>query len=245
MKKTVPPFSPIVAHSLKDEFISRFETLILSGQFKVGERVPSERDLGVMFGVSRPVVHEGMRTLESRGLVTIESRKGVRINDYRRQGSIELLLSIFNYSGGKLAPTLFDGILAIRVLFEVETAGLAARHRTDQHIAELEQILEREQTGTDWTPAALSQLDYDFHIEIAIASGNEIYPLLINSFRKIYMAILVEFYHDTSSLKHIFDVHRQMVTAIINRDEVGARAGMTDLLTFGEDTLRGQVMLKV
>ncbi len=120
-------FSPIVGRSLKDEFIERFEALILSGKFKPGERVPSERDLGVLFGVSRPVVHEGLRALETRGLVTIESRKGVKVNDYRREGSIEMLLSILNYSGGKLSPSLFDGVLEMRMLFEAETARLAAK----------------------------------------------------------------------------------------------------------------------
>lgn len=229
---------PLQVRSLKDEFITRFETLILSGQFKAGEKVPSERELGAMFGVSRPVVHEGLRALEGRGLVTIESRRGVRVNDYRREGSIEMLLSILNYSGGKLSPALFDGVLEMRLLFEVETAGLAARRRSPEQLAELLEILRKEAATPNLTPAGLSQLDYDFHLTIALASGNEIYPLLMNSFKRIYLTILVDFYRDATLVMPVFDFHRRVVAAIEDGDDQRARHEMTELLRFGERNLR-------
>jgi len=235
-------FAPIVSRSLKDEFINRFETLILSGRFKPGERVPSERDLGAMFGVSRPVVHEGLRALEGRGLVTIESRKGVRINDYRREGSIEMLLSILNYTGGKLSPALFNGVLEMRQLFEVETAGLAALRRTDDQCAELQRLIAEEAVLTAYSAALVGRLDYDFHLMVAIASGNEIYPLLMNSFRRIYQNILHEFYSDHTVIGEVFRFHRLLVEAITAADEQAARQLMRDLLAFGEKNLR-RIML--
>ncbi len=53
-------FEPIRTESLKDVFIRRFEDLILSGKFPVGQKLPSERELALQLGVSRPVVHEGL-----------------------------------------------------------------------------------------------------------------------------------------------------------------------------------------
>ena len=231
-------FGPIVPRSLKDEFIERFEALILSGKFAPGDRVPSERDLGTLFGISRPVVHEGLRTLESRGLVTIESRKGVRVNDYRREGSIEMLLSILNYTGGKLSPSLFDGVLEMRLLFEVETCGLAARRRSDASLAELRKIAEREQAMSPPSPKAVADIDFEFHIAIAIASGNEIYPLLMNSFRRIYQDILESFYADAAVIRPVFGFHVRIVDAIEARDAAGAREAMLELLRFSEANLR-------
>jgi len=232
---------PLQIKSLKDEFIARFETLILSGRFKAGEKVPSERDLGVMFGVSRPVVHEGLRALENRGLVTIESRKGVRVNDYRREGSIEMLLSILNYSGGKLSPALFDGVLEMRLLFEAETAGLAALRRNTEQLQALEDIIQKEIALEQFTSVQLSQIDYDFHLTVALASGNEIYPLLMNSFKRIYLTILAEFYRDTGLVRPVFDFHHQLVQAIEAGNEASARKTMTELLRFGELNLRRQM----
>ncbi len=235
-------FSPIAPRSLKDEFIERFEALILSGKFSPGERVPSERDLGALFGISRPVVHEGLCTLESRGLVTIESRKGVRVNDYRREGSIEMLLSILNYAGGKLSPSLLDGVLEMRLLFEVETARLAARRRRDDHLASLRESLVSESSVLASTSAAtardIAALDFEFHISIAIASGNEIYPLLMNSFRRVYRDILESFYADRGVVEPIFAFHERIVEAIAASDEDRASNVMLELLRFSEDNLR-------
>ncbi|PKL25041.1 MAG: GntR family transcriptional regulator [Spirochaetae bacterium HGW-Spirochaetae-3] len=240
-------FAPIAPRSLKDEFIERFEALILSGKFSPGERVPSERDLGVLFGISRPVVHEGLRTLESRGLVTIESRKGVRVNDYRREGSIEMLLSMLNYAGGRLSPSLLDGILEMRLLFEVETARLAARRRREDNLAALRESIECERTILASSRAAPSRaassreiaaLDFEFHISIAIASGNEIYPLLMNSFRRIYRDILESFYSDQSVVEPVFAYHERIVAAIAACDEAEARKVMLELLSYSEENLR-------
>ncbi|HOZ72245.1 MAG TPA: FadR/GntR family transcriptional regulator [Spirochaetales bacterium] len=248
-------FGPITPRSLKDEFIERFEALILSGKFAPGDKVPSERDLGVLFGISRPVVHEGLRALESRGLVTIESRKGARVNDYRREGSIEMLLSILNYTGGKLSQSLLDGILELRLLFEVETSRLAALRRSASHVDELRSIVARERSMVESdadgraassrvaSPRAASarevaDIDLELHISIAIASGNEIYPLLMNSFRRIYLAILEEFYADASVVGPVFEYHERLVEAIAASDEDGARGVMLEMLGYSERNLR-------
>jgi len=231
-------FCPISPRSLKDEFIERFESLILSGKFSPGERVPSERDLGTLFGISRPVVHEGLRALESRGLVTIESRRGVRVNDYRRQGSIEMLLSILNYSGGRLSRSLFDGLLEMRLLFEVETARLAASRHSARHLDELHGLLARERAVIAPSIQDIVGIDYEFHLLIAMASGNEIYPLLMNSFRRIYDDILKEFYADASVIQPVFALHERLTAAIASGDTEGAGLAMLELLRFSEGNLR-------
>lgn len=234
-------FSPIQPKTLKDEFIERFESLILSGHFKPGEYVPSERELGEMFGVSRPVVHDGLRTLEHRGLVTIESRKGVKVNDYRKEGSIELLLSILNYSGMNLAPPFFDSLLEMRILFEVEAAGKAAIRGTEQQINEIQKIVNQEKALTKYLPNEFSTLDYHFHLAIALASGNEIFPLLLNSFKRIYMTILERFYTDDSLIPYIITLHEALTQSIKNHDEQKSRSCMEQILVYGERQLRNQL----
>ena len=77
---------PIRTESLKDIFIKRFEELILSGTFPVGQKLPSERELAFQLGVSRPVVHEGLVDLAAKGMVTLIPRVGTIVNDYRQEG---------------------------------------------------------------------------------------------------------------------------------------------------------------
>src|SRR6056297_1423825 len=136
---------PLKADSLKDVFVERFEELILSGKISIGQKLPSERELALQLGVSRPVVHEGLVDLESKGLVTMKPRVGTVVNDYRREGSLTLLNSLVNYHQGTLEQHIFDSMLQMRNLYELETARLAAVNRDDSHIEEFREILQQEQ----------------------------------------------------------------------------------------------------
>ena len=99
-------FKPLKTASLKEEFVLYMEELILSGSLKQGERLPPERKLAKNFGVSRPIVHEGILTLETRGLVTLRPRHGVVVNDYRKQGTLDLLLFLIRGANHELGPGL-------------------------------------------------------------------------------------------------------------------------------------------
>ena len=130
---------PIRTESLKEVFINRFEELILSGKISVGQRLPSERELAVQLGVSRPVVHEGLLDLAAKGLVTMIPRVGTIVNDFRKEGSLSLLTSLVNYHQGGLEPHLLGSLLEMRQLFEVESARLAAHHRNREHLSQFTQ----------------------------------------------------------------------------------------------------------
>ena len=173
---------PIRTESLKDVCITRLEELILSGRVAMGERLPSERELALQLGVSRPVVHEGLVDMAAKGLVSMIPRKGTVVNDYRQEGSIALLTSLLNYHDGKLEPKLLESLLRMRVLFEVETARLAARNCTEDHLKDFNALLEAEAHIAAHRTEEITRLDFRFHHLVAMASGNIIYPLLINSF---------------------------------------------------------------
>ena len=67
---------PLKIQSLKDACVSRLEQLILSGELKIGEQLPSERDFALRIGVSRPVLHAALVELDSKGLVQIARAGG-------------------------------------------------------------------------------------------------------------------------------------------------------------------------
>ncbi len=222
----------------KEDFISRFEGLILSGRFGPGDRLPPERELAASLGASRPVVHSALIELSSRGLVRIEARRGVFVADWRREGSVEMLLSIMSYAGGEISPRLFDSLLELRLLFETESARLAATRRTEAQLEELERVLARERLHEYVDAREVTALDYGFHLSIAIASGNDIYPLLMNSMKRIYVQILDRFYVDASVVPVVFGFHRDLVDAIRTGREVQAAEVMREILEYGERNLR-------
>jgi fatty acid metabolism transcriptional regulator FadR len=228
---------PIKTDSLKDVFVIRFEELILSGKLKIGQKLPSERELALQLGVSRPVVHEGLVELASRGLVSLKPRIGAVVNDYRKEGSITLLSSLIQYQKGKLEPQLLDSLLQMRLLMEPEFARVAAQNRTAKQIKEFYDILQKEESTDNRNIQNITDLDFEFHLLIAVASGNTVYPLLLNSFRQIYTNLSGQFFKDSQVVTFVHKYHRELVRALEAGDAKKAVLIMKTLLSHGEKYL--------
>lgn len=231
---------PIRTESLKDVFIRRFEDLILSGKFPIGQKLPSERELALQLAVSRPVVHEGLVDLAAKGLVSMIPRVGTIVNDYRQEGSLSILTSLVNYNQGNLEPGLLFSLLEMRLLFEVETARLAALHHNREQLDSLYTLLQKEDTLNYQNVEAICELDFDFHHLIALASGNNIYPLLLNSFKHCYANLAGQFFSDPTVVPVVFDFHKKMVKAIHDKNETSAARIMKQMLSHGAEQLSGK-----
>ena len=231
----------IKTDSLREICIKRFEGLILSGEFAVDEKLPPERELAKRLGVSRPVVHEALVDIAAKGLVTITPRKGTVVNDFRRHGSVSLLISLLEYHDGKLDAGLLDGLLNMRLLVEIENARLAVRHCKKAQLEELNNLLQRE-LAADYTDIdVVTQLDFEFHLILAIATGNLLYPLLLNSFKPVYTNLSGQFFQDPTVVSVVFDFHQKIIAAISDRVEQRAADLMHQLLSHGEDRLRKMI----
>lgn len=234
------PLKPLQVESLKEACINRLEELILSGELKAGERLPSERDFALRLGVSRPVLHEALVDLAAKGLVSILPRRGVVVNDYRQSGSMSILSSLLTYHNGEFDPQLTSSLFAMRLLVEKETARLAALQATHEQLALLNNFLNNESQTDRSDLNALVKLDFDFHLQIAIASKNHIYPLILNSFIGVYTHFTSEFFDHcrfTPVLDEVYAFHSQLVSAIERRQPQEAVQIMSDLLDHGEQHL--------
>ena len=229
---------PLKTESLKEVFIARFEELILSGRLAIGQKLPAERELALQLGVSRPVVHEGLVDLAFKGLVAMKPRVGTVVNDFRKEGSLAMLTSLINFHNGRIDPTLLADTLAMRRLVEVETARLAALRRTAAQVAEFKALVD-EETAADPTAARrLAELDFQFHHLIAMAGGNLIYPLFLNTFKTFYLNLSTRFFGAPGVAADVFAWHRQLVEAIARRRPKQAVRLMAGLLDHGEARLQ-------
>jgi DNA-binding FadR family transcriptional regulator len=229
---------PLRADSLKELFIKRFEELILSGKLSIGEKLPSERELAAELGVSRPVVHEGLVDLSLKGLITLKPRVGAIVNDFRKEGSLAMLTSLFQYREGGLDIEILESILDVRILFEVEIARLAAKNRTDDHLAAFGEIAGREEAADPDDMEGLAAVDFDFHHQVAMATGNLMYPLLLNSMKRVYTNISGVFFSDPAVVPAVLGFHRRLTAAIREQDPPEAARVMEGLLRHGESQLR-------
>lgn len=230
---------PLKAESLKDLFVKKFEELILSGRINIGEKLPSERDLASELGVSRPVVHEGLAELAARGLVTMRPRSGAVINDYRRSGSLSILSSMINYAEGGLNREFFESLLEMRMSLETEFARIAAERRTPLHINELREHIKRESETDRDSLKDVVDADFDFHHIISIATGNIVYPLIINSFRPLYTNFTAQFFGGNPDVvDDVFAFHSRLTEAVIKGDSRNSVKIMKAMLRHGESFLR-------
>jgi DNA-binding FadR family transcriptional regulator len=219
--------------TLVEDFIRRFEEMILSGKLEVGEKLPSERDLAMRLGVSRPVVHEGLIDLAAKGLVTRLPNGGAAINDYRTEGSLSMLNTLLNFQSGTIEPKLGRDVTELRKLLEVENVKLAAMTRTEEQLDCLHGLLAEEAALdiSDFESVAL--VDFRFHHAIAMASNNAFYPLLVNSFKPLYLNNCEVFFSDLSLTPVVFQFHKDIVHAIESNDAEKAAALMTQMLDHG------------
>jgi len=233
---------PVQAQSLTEACIEHLERMILSGELAINERLPSERDFAARLKVSRPILHQALVDLEAKGLVRIEPRKGVYISDYRRDGSLAMLSSLLAYHDGRLAPELNQSMIDMRLLVETETARLAAQNRTAAHMSDLRRLLDAEHQAAGEDPQALTDLDFSFHHTIAIASGNLVYPLLVNSFKDVYTSLTGEFFRrhfNSGVIETVRRFHQDLVDALERRDPDSAAQTMAGMLRHGEKFLKG------
>jgi GntR family transcriptional repressor for pyruvate dehydrogenase complex len=234
---------PLRVQSLKEACILRLEIMILSGELKIGTRLPSERDLAARLEISRPVLHEALVDLALKGLVRIVSRQGVFINDYRTDGSCAILSSLLNYNNGEFDPQFTQSLLDMRINMEVECARMAAQHHTPKQLEELKALLISETAIDGGDVGSLTELDFKFHLFIAIASGNMVYPLIINSFKGVYTRLTNQFFNKYANTPIVDDVlryHRDLVEAIQALQPETAANTMYDMLKHGEKHLKGE-----
>jgi DNA-binding FadR family transcriptional regulator len=229
---------PLQTRSLKQEVVSYFENLILSGRLEPGDRLPPERELAEKLEVSRPIIHEGLVELAAKGLVSITPRRGTFINDYLHQGNLGVVNSLLDHqSTDDLDPVILSNLLDFRLEVETAAAAKAARNRTGEHLARYGAILREEENMSDLENERIAEVDFRFHHLTAIASGNIIYPLLMNGLKDIYLTILTRFYESRESLSTVRDLHVRFVEAVIEQKADEAIRLMKDILEYGAGEL--------
>lgn len=179
-------FRELVSMSLTDMFVNELEKMILSGELKVGEKLPTERELASEMKVSLAVVNGGIRRLTELGFLRIAPRKGVFVADYKREGNINTLSAIVEYSGDYYNEELVSALAAFRRGFEASVTAEACEKCSAEDLAFIEKSVlafcNEQDTGI------LGKLAFSIHHAIAAASGNVVYALMIATFRPIYIS---------------------------------------------------------
>lgn len=182
------PFVPIKIKvpTLKELLLTQLEDQILLGNLKIGEKLPSEREMSQQFSTSKTAVHDAICELERKGFVEVVSRKGVYIADYLRTGTIETFFALLRFNGGKLDEQTTESIIELRRFIELPSIEDAIRNLAGEKCAALDDILEKGRAAhKDSNPHALAECLFEFTREMCIQSKNLITPMLFNAFKPL------------------------------------------------------------
>lgn len=224
---------PVSTESLKEAFVTQIEEMILSGSVRPGTKLPPEREMAELTSVSRPIVREGLLDLASKGLIEMRPRFGNFVTDFRISGSAELLSSLWRYKGGRLAAEVAADLEEFRVAVEGPAAERLARVATAETVEALREARDEADAADPSDAEATAFTDYEFHFAIALHSGNTIYPMIMNSFRSVYLAMLTEFFRDETVVPRVRATRRELLAAIAQHDEAAAREWMQRLASRG------------
>lgn len=176
--------SPAVAPaSLPDQIFRSLCAAILAGRFAAGEKLPTQRALAQQYGANMTTVREAVKKLEQLRLVDVRHGDAMRVLDWRRHGSIDILaLLLF---GETFDPVLLANVMEARRLLLTECARLAASRATPEQVAHLREAAAEIAEAND--QAAVQELDFGFYELLAQASENLVFALIFNSIRDLYL----------------------------------------------------------
>ena len=205
---------------LYQQIADQIRELIAKGSFQVGDRLPPERELALLLGVSRPSLREALIALDVQGSVEIRGGSGIYICTQPERTT------------GKATPALGESpreLMQTRSALESAVVILACARGTPEQLKQLRTIVSKMRVETDRNRAPLD-LDRRFHMTLAQMSGNSVLAHLIAELfderHSPISAKLSSRYETPRTWKAALKEHEAILRALDARDPIAAQAAM-------------------
>lgn len=212
--------APITRQKLSDQVFDRLWEMIVNGDLKPGDPIPSERVLMESFSVGRPAVREALQALANKGVITISHGERSRVNKISANIALDQIDDI-----AKLLlsaePSNLEHLKQVRKILEAGSVRLAVENADDQDINRLRAVVEKQKRQIKNTKGFI-ETDIAFHTAIAEATRN---PLL-QAVTKAMLTWLFQYYkpllhwsgRETTTLLE----HEKLVDCLASRDSGAA-----------------------
>ena len=207
---------PVKRSRIYEHIVEQIRALIREGRWAPGDQIPPERELAERFRVSRTSVREALRALEMQGV--IESRQGG--GTFVRTADTDALVP-------PLAAAILRGrrelaeVLEVRELIEPGIARRAALRATDEHVSELESLLERQRECIAQGRPFVDE-DTAFHYTLARAADNHILLRLHNVILDLLRESRQSYLHVPDRPQTSLRGHEAILRAVRTRDSEAA-----------------------
>ena len=196
---------------LQEQIQEQLKLYIINRGLKSGDPLPTEKELAESLGISRTVVRESLKSMESLGI--IEVRPG--IGRFIREFNFEAILNNLSYSLETDVKN-FKDVLEIRISLETFFIARDIELFTPEDITELEGLLEKLKLMVDEDSAEpdLISLHTDFHCVLYKNSDNQLLLKLIKIFATIQRNLTLLNQYRSTNRPLFIRQHRDIIQAI-------------------------------
>ncbi len=213
-------FEAVPRTKLYQKVVKQVQDIIRDGLLRPGDMLPPERELAEMLHVSRGSLREAILALESMGLVEPRHGEGTVVRDLSAAPLVNQLSALLVQK-----RALVGELLEFRLMIEPTLAARAAANATKEEIANLEEILNRQQAKVDQGELAIDE-DSKFHYAIAQAARNSVVLKVLDVF--------MDYLRDSRELslqvegrpQRSLNSHRRILNAIARKNPAAAEMAM-------------------
>ena len=216
--------SKITKHTMKEQISDKIAYLICSGFLRVGDELPSERELAKALGVSRETVRGAIQALAGRGM--LEVSQGARTRVVRSDGftlyeAVTTLGELRNYS----PQTVYEA----RMMVESAVVRNAAEHMTKEALQHLDRLLAVQATLFD-DPSAFQISDREFHEVIYQSCNNQLLAKFVSDLYAYALDVRRHAISQPGAIKKSYEDHLKVYKAFAAGDAEAAVAAMSSHL---------------
>ena len=216
--------------STSEEVVTQMREMIHRGELRPGDRLPPERDLAKLLGVSRPTLRAAIRSLAAVGVLQSKQGAGTFVVESDGPPALDSApLRMMASLHGFTASEMFEA----RRSLEMAIAALAAERATGEQMATMAEEIAGMFASLD-DPEQFLVHDMRFHQMVAASSGNRIMTALMNMVATVLFDVRRKTVNRARDLKESAEMHRQIYRAIRDRNSDEARNAMRDHLILAE-----------
>jgi DNA-binding GntR family transcriptional regulator len=192
-----------IAAPLRHSVTERIRDAILAGRFKAGDRMP-ERELCEMIGVSRTLIREALRQVESEGLIEVIPHRGPIV--------------------ARITPEQAEGVYQVRMELEGLASQLFAERANEAQRAALNEAFEQiKRSYKSSDPTARVKAKNQFYDCLVEGSGNEALGITLHMLNSRIMLLRATSLQAPGRTRESLAELRELMDAIMSRDGVAAR----------------------
>ncbi|WP_022851670.1 FadR/GntR family transcriptional regulator [Limisalsivibrio acetivorans] len=222
-------FQKIKPKRVSDEIYRQLKEMILTGELNPDEKLPSERELAVQMGVSRPSLREALQKLEAQGFLEQIQGDGT----YVKSVTAPLIAPAFTELI-KRDDAIFD-LMEIRKHLETWSARAAAERATEEEIAQMHEYLEEMRMAKEHGEVGHIS-DANFHSVISYATHNVFLVHVMNNIyewiEKVSYEVRSRLYTSPEDHNELFRQHSCIFESISRKDPDAAYDCMVEHMNY-------------